>query len=186
LRHAAKGPPFHSGPLATRHNGPVSSNVKPHHMPAPATRDYFAELYVAALFGDAGWSVYFPKRDVGFDFIATKSVDGTVIIRPVQVKGLYPTAVKTDKAAYGFKGELTAVHETMILALPYFHTGISHSPEHIAFMPLDQCKLPSSGGVRCVPCSFSDGHAVPRRDSMKYFGDAGLRLIESVQWGKGA
>ena len=155
-------------------------------MPAPATRDYFAELYVAALFGDAGWSVYFPKRDVGFDFIATKSVDGAVIIRPVQVKGLYPTAVKTDKAAYGFKGELTAVHETMILALPYFHTGISHSPEHIAFMPLDQCKLPNSGGVRCVPCSFSDGHAVPRRDSMKYFGDAGLRLIESVQWGKGA
>jgi hypothetical protein len=154
-------------------------------MTAPATRDYFAELYVAALFGDAGWSVYFPKRDVGFDFIATKSVDGAVIIRPVQVKGLYPTVAKTDKAAYGFKGELTAVHEAMVLALPYFHTGIPHSPEHIAFMPLDQCKLPSSGGVRCVPSTFSGGHAVPRRDSVKYFGDAGLRLIESAQWGKG-
>ena len=59
-------------------------------MPAPATRDYFAELYVAGLFGDAGWSVYFPKRDVGFDFIATKSIDGDVLIRPIQVKGLYP------------------------------------------------------------------------------------------------
>jgi hypothetical protein len=164
----------------------MTSIAKPHNMPAPATRDYFAELYVAALFGDAGWSVYFPKRDVGFDFIATKSVDGTVIIRPVQVKGLYPTEFKTDKAAYGFKGKLTAIHETMILALPYFHTSISHSPELIAFMPLNKCKLPISGGVRCVPCSFSNGHAVPRRDSIKYFGDAGLRLIESVQWGKGA
>ena len=29
MRHAAKGPPFHSGPLATYRNGPVSSNVRP-------------------------------------------------------------------------------------------------------------------------------------------------------------
>jgi hypothetical protein len=29
LRHAAKGPPFHSGPLATYRNGPVSFNVRP-------------------------------------------------------------------------------------------------------------------------------------------------------------
>jgi hypothetical protein len=86
-------------------------------MPAPATRDYFAGLYVAALFGDAGWSVYFPKRDVGFDFIATKSIDRTVVIHPVQVKGLYPTTAKKDKPTYGFKSELPAVHETMILAL---------------------------------------------------------------------
>ena len=28
MRHAAKGPPFHSGPLATYRNGPVSSNVR--------------------------------------------------------------------------------------------------------------------------------------------------------------
>ena len=56
--------------------------------PAPATRDYFAELYVAALFGDDGWSVYFPKRDVGFDFIATKQVDNKILIRPVHVKGV--------------------------------------------------------------------------------------------------
>ena len=58
--------------------------------PAPATRDYFAELYVAALFGDDGWSVYFPKRDVGFDFIATKQVDNKILIRPVQIKRRYP------------------------------------------------------------------------------------------------
>lgn len=155
-------------------------------MPAPATRDYFAELYIAAQFGDAGWSVYFPKRDVGFDFIATKPVAGTVLIRPIQVKGLYPTAEKTDKAVYGFKGELTAIHVSMVLALPFFHASNPHAPEQVAFMPLDQCKLPASGGIRCVPATFSRGHAVPRRDSQKYFGALGLRLIESSDWGRGA
>jgi len=39
-------------------------------------RDFFAELYVAGILGDAGWSIYFPKRDVGFDFIATKELRG--------------------------------------------------------------------------------------------------------------
>jgi hypothetical protein len=155
-------------------------------MPAPETRDYFAELYVAALFGDAGWSVYFPKRDVGFDFIATKPVAGNVLIRPVQVKGLYPTANKTDKAAYGYKGQLTATHESMVLVLPFFHSLNLHAPEHIAFIPLDQCKTPSSGGIRCVPATFKDGHAVPRRESARFYGAQGLSLIESVDWGKGA
>jgi hypothetical protein len=37
-------------------------------MPKPETRrDVFAELYVAGIFGDAGWSVNFPNRDVGLD-----------------------------------------------------------------------------------------------------------------------
>jgi hypothetical protein len=54
-------------------------------MPAPETRDYFAELYVAGLFGDAGWAVYFPKRDVGFDFVVSKQVGARMLIRPVQV-----------------------------------------------------------------------------------------------------
>lgn len=35
--------------------------------------DYFAELYVAGGFADAGWNVYFPHRDQGFDFIVSKS-----------------------------------------------------------------------------------------------------------------
>jgi hypothetical protein len=35
LRHAAKGPPFHSGPLATYRNGPVSSNVRHHELHRP-------------------------------------------------------------------------------------------------------------------------------------------------------
>lgn len=90
-------------------------------MPRPETqRDYFAELYVAGIFGDAGWAVYLPKRDVGFDFVVSKEVSGTMLLRPVQVKGLYPTQKKTDKAAYGFTGELTATHPEMVLVLPFF------------------------------------------------------------------
>lgn len=64
-------------------------------------RDYFAELYVAGLMGDNGWNVYFPKRDIGFDFIATKSIEGSVLIRPVQVKGLYPSEAKKTRLGTG-------------------------------------------------------------------------------------
>ena len=67
-----------------------ASKPAPTTAPPPATRDMFAELYVAGLFADAGWDVYFPKRDRGFDFIATKSVDGTIVVRPVQVKEIRP------------------------------------------------------------------------------------------------
>jgi hypothetical protein len=155
-------------------------------VPAPATRDYFAELYVAGLFGDAGWSVYFPKRDVGFDFIATKFVGGNTLIRPVQVKGLYPTSAKTDKPIYGYIGPLTAVHGEMVLAIPYFHLANHHAPEAVAFMPLDKIRSPSSGGVRCVPASFNEGHAKPRRDFERYFGRNGLQRVELSNWGSGA
>ncbi len=153
---------------------------------APNTRDYFAELYVAALFGDAGWSVYFPKRDVGFDFMATKPVRGEMLIRPVQVKGLYPTAIKTDKVTYGFRGELTAVHQSMVLAMPFFHKENPLSPELCAFIPLDQCKSPSSGGIRAEPAKFVSGHALPRRDFVKYFDRPGLARVEDARWGHGA
>lgn len=152
-------------------------------MPAPDTRDYFAELYVAGLFGDAGWAVYFPKRDVGFDFIATKLVAGEMLLRPVQVKGLYPTAGKTDKVTFGYKGELTAVHPLMVLALPYFHVENPHSPETVAYMPYASFKNPIGGGVRCVPASFENGHSKPRRDFKKYFGREGLKAVEQLTWG---
>jgi len=72
--------------------------------------------------GDNGWSVYFPKRDVGFDFIATKTVVSGVLIRPVQVKGLYPSEVKKDKTGYGYIGMLSQLHDDMALVLPYFPT----------------------------------------------------------------
>jgi len=152
-------------------------------MPAPATRDYFAELYVAALFGDDGWSVYFPKRDVGFDFIATKQVGDEVLIRPVQVKGRYPTNDKTDKKTLGYNGKLTAVHSQMVLAIPFFNHANQQAPEHVAFMPLSRCKKTSKGGWRCFPCSFTGQKAVPRRDFTKYFGKDGLASVGAPRWG---
>ncbi len=156
-------------------------------MPAPDTRDYFAELYVAGIFGDAGWSVYFPKRDVGFDFIVSKSVDDEILIRPIQVKGLYPTAAKGDKALYGYKGELSAVHQQMVLVLPYFSaTERGAAPEQIAYMPISEFKKPSRGGYRCVPARFEKGHAIPRKEFAQYLGDKGLAAIEVVAWGASA
>lgn len=37
------------------------------------TRDYFAELYVAGMMADRGGAIYFPKRDIGSDFVASKT-----------------------------------------------------------------------------------------------------------------
>jgi hypothetical protein len=154
-------------------------------MPRPETqRDYFAELYVAAIFGDAGWSVYFPKRDVGFDFVATKKVSGSVLLRPIQVKGLYPTSVKKDKPTLGFQGELTAVHPEMVLAIPFFaahERGVA--PEHIAYMPFSQIRSRERGGYRCVPAKFISGHAVPRESFECFFGSVGLAALENLGWG---
>lgn len=153
-------------------------------MPAPDTRDYFAELYIAGLFGDAGWSVYFPKRDVGFDFIVSKSSNDEVLIRPIQVKGLYPTAAKGDKTSYGYKGELSAIHQQMVLVLPFFSASErGTAPEQIAYMPISEFKKPSRGGYRCVPARFEAGHAIPRREFSQYFGHQGLAAIESPMWG---
>ncbi len=156
-------------------------------MPSPETRDYFAELYCAGVFGDAGWSVYFPKRDVGFDFVITKEVGGSIILRPVQVKGLYPTQEKGDKSSYGYKGSLTAVHSEMVLVLAYFAaTERGVAPEHIAYMPYSELKKPISGGYRCIPARFEGGHAIPRREFAKYFGEQGLKATEAVAWGRPA
>ena len=156
--------------------------------PAPATRDYFAELYVAALFGDDGWSVYFPKRDVGFDFIATKQVDNEILIRPVQVKGRYPEInKKSNNKKLGFNGILTATHPLMVLIIPFFNHANPQAPEHVAFLPLSVCKKTSKGGWRCAPCNWvkdqDKARAEPRRDFRKYFGKEGLASVGKVGWG---
>ncbi len=149
------------------------------------TRDYFAELYVAGLMGDAGWSVYFPKRDVGFDFIASKSVDGEVLIRPVQVKGLYPRDAKTDKATYGYVGKLTQLHRDMALVLPYFPTDVTGAaPSQIAWMPRNAIRLQASKGYACQPAKFAKGKTVPRPSYLKYFGLEGLELMQGKYWGR--
>jgi hypothetical protein len=113
--------------------------------------DYFAELYVAGLMADAGWNVYFPHRDRGLDFIACKTgSDHHQIIRPVQVKGKYPSKDKTNKTSYGYIGRLNQIHPDMVLAIPFF-ASIAASPAlFVAYMPYSALKL-HTRGYRCQP-----------------------------------
>jgi hypothetical protein len=149
----------------------------------PETRDYFAELYVAGLFGDAGWAVYFPKRDVGFDFVVSKQVAGNIVLRPVQVKGLYPTPETRDKDTYGLAGILIAVHPEMVVAIPFFSAGArSAVPTCIAFMPLAAMRDRERGGVRCVPCSLFKGVPRPRPSFLPFMDYAGLKALENSTW----
>jgi hypothetical protein len=153
-------------------------------MPAPATRDYFAEMYVAGLMADAGWNIYFPRRDKGFDFIATIDDDAGTLVRSVQVKGFYPTRDKTDKSVYGYGGRLTQLHCDMILALVYFPLGgLTGAPAQIAYMPRTQIRARSRGGFRCVPCSIVARTVVQRREFASFFNADGLRSVASRKWG---
>jgi len=149
-------------------------------------RDYFAEMYVAGMFADEGWNVYFPHRDEGFDFIVTLPHGDEILVRPVQVKGKYSTALKTDKDYYGFSGELSVVHEEMILAIPFFTTSSEKAPVITAFLPMP-CIRPNQnnpGEYRALPASFEDGVPVKRRDYTRFFDKAGLNLAASKSWGK--
>jgi hypothetical protein len=146
-------------------------------------RDYFAEHYVAAHLADAGWNLFFPRRDKGFDFIITKELAGHTVVRPVQVKGKYPEQDKTDKGTYGYMGEMTALHAEMVLAIPYFPTDVTATaPTCIAYMPRFQIRPQQGRGWRCEPAVFSGGIAKPRRDFLRYFDRPGLQFMEQADW----
>ena len=144
--------------------------------------DYFAELYVAGKFADAGWNVYFPHRDKGFDFIISKPHGvGGQILRPVQVKGKYPTQEKSNKTTYGYIGRLSQVHPEMVLAVPFFSTVASPAPSCVAYMPMSLVRK-HTRGYRCTPASFKSGLPSPRRDYARFFDDSGLKALESLAW----
>jgi len=147
-----------------------------------STRDYFAELYVAGLFADVGWNVYFPHRDKGFDFVVSKAKGQRQVIRPVQVKGKYPTPNKGDRVAYGYVGGLTVTHPEMVLAIPFFPTSWAAAPSCTAFLPMALIKR-ASRGYRCFPAALQRGVPIPRRDYRKYFDAAGLEHLDDEQWG---
>ena len=153
-------------------------------MPAAEKKisDYFAELYVAGKLADAGWNIYFPHRDEGFDFIISKTLDEGVLLRPVQVKGKYPFGGKTDKPTYGYVGRLSQSHPEMVLAIVYFSShGRRNSPECVAFMP--QCQIKKhSRGYRCQPALFKSGEPKPRRDYSIFFDSEGISRLESPEW----
>lgn len=148
-------------------------------------RDYFAELYVAGAFADEGWNIYFPRRDEGFDFIVTRRHNDEILVRPVQVKGKYATASKTDKGSYGFSGELSAIHDEMILAIPFFTPSSEKAPVFTAYLPMP-CIRPNQnnpGWYRAFPAYFEDGVPVKRRDYARFFDKSGLKLATSETWG---
>ena len=133
---------------------------------------------------DAGWNVYFPHRDRGMDFVATTTgPGGHELIRPVQVKGKYPTAEKGDKLVYGYIGKLNQIHPDMVLAIPFFGSQRLGPALHIAFMPFGQLRT-HQRGWRCEPCSFKSGVPKPRRDYKRFFDELGLAAIERPDWSK--
>lgn len=145
---------------------------------APSTRDYFAEMYVAGLLADAGWDIYFPRRDKGFDMIVTRpTADGT-IVRPVQVKGKYATDDKTNKSVYGYVGGLTALHDDMVLVIPYFTSSDAAAPRLVAWAPRSALRKVARG-FAFEPATFVSGHPQMRRDFKHFFGDEGLRALDS-------
>jgi hypothetical protein len=138
--------------------------------------DYFAELFVAGLLADAGWNVYFPHRDQGFDFIITKRIStDDLLIRPVQVKGKYPMEETNDRDLYGYIGPLE-LHPEMVLAIPFF-VGSERTPLHIAYMPAGMIR-PHSKGYRCLPALLKQGRPHPRRDHRVFFDYLGLNNLD--------
>ncbi|MBN9614871.1 MAG: hypothetical protein J0G35_04800 [Acidobacteriales bacterium] len=143
--------------------------------------DYYAELHVAGRLADAGWDIYFPHRDKGFDFVISKVVNGTPILRPVQVKGKYPSGEKTDKNVYGYVGKLTQTHPEMVLAIPYFSASSPDTPVYIAFMPWASVK-PHARGFHCQPATYRGGEPRPRREFGKFFDEGGIKRLDSLAW----
>jgi len=146
-------------------------------------RDYFAEMYVAGILADKGWNVYFPRRDKGFDFIITKSVGDKILIRPVQVKSKNPEVEGRNLSAYGFIGPLSQLHVDMVLAIPYFSTDLeTASPDHIAYMPIVQISKTTKERYVCMPAKVVEGVIQPKAKYEKYFGAAGIALMEQDDW----
>lgn len=137
------------------------------------TRDYFAEMYVSGVLADAGWDIYFPRRDKGFDMIVSRPANGATIVRPVQVKGKYASDEKTAKNSYGYVGRLTAFHDDMILVIPYFTGETAAAPALIAWMPRGEIR-PHSRGWKCEPARFGKNGPEPRPGFTHFFGEGGL------------
>jgi hypothetical protein len=143
--------------------------------------DQAAELFVANVFVRNGWDVYFPHKDKGFDFIITKKISEDFIIRPVQVKGKYPTIRKTRKRVYGFVGPISTFNEDMVLAIPFYESiGLNIIPAHIAYMPFLTIRKKQEK-YRCEPCRYED-KAIPRREYIRFFDEDGIKNIENKAW----
>jgi hypothetical protein len=154
-------------------------------MPKPKNqRDEFAEQYVAGIFADAGWSVYFPRKDKGFDFIVSKKTDAGLIIRPVQVKGKFPETTTAVRKKYGYRGKLTAIHPDMVLVIPLFTSleRLAH-PDCVAYMPRTQISAAKEGTFWCGPAKLEKGKVSAKESFKRYFDEEGLKTVEKKNFG---
>jgi hypothetical protein len=142
-----------------------------------------AELAIAGTFTSAGWNVYSPHRDIGFDFIATKQSLNGLLIRPVQVKGCYLQSRK-DSAYYGRTNfELKQTHPEMVLVIPYYLPGdVLLRPKFVAFLPWSQLKVMRNGNYRAQPACIKKGEVLRRRDFAKFFDLPGIQLMDRLDW----
>lgn len=145
--------------------------------------DYFAELYVAGAIARAGWNVYFPHRDKGFDFIISKLMDGNRwVVRPVQVKSKTPET-KAPRPTYGYTGKLSAVHPEMVLAIPYFTSNDTGKPCCVAYMPFSQLtRTRKEKGYRCWPGMLKESKVKARPKFSQFFDHNGISLMEAHDW----
>jgi hypothetical protein len=154
-------------------------------MPRPKNqRDEFAEQYLAGIFMDAGWAVYFPRKDKGFDFIISKETDAGMVVRPVQIKGKFPEKKTGVVKKYGYRGKLTAMHKEMVLAIAFF-TSLSRlpHPDCVAYMPFGKItKTSKEGTFSCGPAKFQQGVISPIETYNQYFDVAGLSALEATDW----
>jgi hypothetical protein len=173
-------------PLKSAFESTFGNLAEPSFAKAKAPKEFsqLAELHVAGLFAEAGWRVYFPHRDDGFDFIAVMDMGQFgLLIRPVQVKGKYPEEATRDRAIYGFIGKLSQFHEDMVLAIPYFEIGSLPVIRHVAFMPACMIRKHSKGS-RCLPAKLIDGVPSPRGNHAKYFDHEGLQRVSKLGWAR--
>jgi hypothetical protein len=144
---------------------------------------YFAKLYIAGRLADAGWNVYFPHRDEEFDFVISKVIDGVPLLRPVQVRGEYPSEEKGDPIAVGSEDKLTQTHPETVLAIPYFSITSPQIPICVAYLPRASLKSHALG-FRCQPATYRRGKPYPRKKYQKYFDDIGIQRLDSEGWSR--
>ena len=156
-------------------------------MPGQAkTREQFADFYVAAQFADAGWNVYLPRWDNGFDFMIERTIvndsDRVTRIRPIQVRGKYPTDEKGETKQYGIRrGRLSRTHPDMVLAMPFFTESDCH-PTHVAYLPMTRIKpmwddVDDGWSFSCLPAGIRSGAVYARQEYQEYFDAAGLAAL---------
>lgn len=126
----------------------------------------------------------FPPRDQDFDFIVTKPVSGSILVRPVQVKGKCPTRDKTPKHRYGYRGKLTALHPEMVLAMPFFGPDPHGAPRFTVYLPVGQISPWGArpGQYRVEPAAYRDGQASARPRYRRFSDVEGVALLQSDDW----